>query len=118
MQRILLTLGQALRQRVFVLGLMILIGLSSLFVFFEQPSYAVMSSKDKLTSQEKIDRAYEIREGAGILEEDKQISANRNETFQPGDKANEKSVKTSKEPSSQPGLLEKAQELVDKVTGK
>ena len=116
MQRILLALVQTLRQRV-LLGLMIFISLSGLFIFFEQPSYAVTASKDKLSQEEKIEGAYEFRVGTGILEEDKQASDNRNETFQPSDKANERSVKTSKEPSSKPGLIEKTQELIEKVKG-
>jgi exosome complex RNA-binding protein Csl4 len=96
---------------------MIFISLSGLFIFFEQPSYAVTASKDKLSQEEKIERAYEFREGTGFLEEDKQASDNKAETFQPDDKAKEKSVKTSKEASSEPGLVEKAQELIEKVTG-
>ena len=117
MQRILFALVQALRQKIFVLSLMIFI-ISSLFIFFEQPSYAVTASRDKLSQEEKIERAYEFREGTGFLEEDKQASDNKDEIFQPSDKANEKSVKSSKEASSEPGLVKKAQELIEKVTGK
>ena len=118
MQRISTALVQTLSQKILVLSLMILLSLSGLFIFFEQPSYAVMTSKSKLSQEDKIEGAYEFSVGAGILEEDKQASDNRNETFQPGDKATERGVKTSKEPSSEPGLIEKAQELIEKVTGK
>lgn len=114
MQRIILGFGRKL----VVLGLMVLIGLSSLFMFAEQPSYAVTSSKDKLTADEKIDRAYQYREGAGILEEVRQEkSPNRNEAFDPSDKANVKSVKASKELNPEPSLGEQVQKVIKKVTG-
>lgn len=118
MQQILLTLKQGLRQKVFVLSLMMFISLSNLLILFAQPSYAITAPRDQLTQEDKIERAYEFREGAGILEEDKQASNSRNQLFQPKDKANEKSVKASKEANNPLNLLEKAQELVEKVTGK
>ena len=67
MQRILLTLVP-LRQKILVLGLMTLITLSGLFIF-GRPSYAVTRAMDKLSQEEKIERAYEFREGTGMLEE-------------------------------------------------
>jgi len=30
------------------------------FIYFEQPSYAVTASKDKLSQEEKIERAYNL----------------------------------------------------------
>lgn len=118
MQRILLSLGQALRQKIFVLGLMTLIALSGLFIFAQHPSYAVMRAMDKLSPDEKIDRAYETSEGAGILEEDRQEkSPNASEAFDPSDKANEKSVEASKETNPEPSLGEQVQKVIRKVTG-
>ena len=118
MQRIILGLGQALRQRILALGLMILMSLSGLFIFFEQPSYAVTSSADKLSQEDKIDRAYQFREGAGILEEVRQEeSPNKDQPFDPSDKAKVKSVKASKEPNPEPSLVEQAKKVVEKVTG-
>lgn len=56
---------QILRRSV-VLSLMLLLVISTLFVFAQQPSYAYPASENtKLTSQEKIDRAYTFSEGAG-----------------------------------------------------
>ncbi|MBD1932163.1 MULTISPECIES: hypothetical protein [Cyanophyceae] len=116
MQRILLALKEGMQKRIFVLGLMALISLSGIFIF-AAPSYAVLHSKDKLSSQEKIDRAYEYSEATGILEEEKQASENANKTFDFNEKANVKTVKSATEENSEPNLIEKAQDLIQKVTG-
>lgn len=125
MQRILSTLGQGLQKSIFVLGLMSLIIGSSLFVFVSAPVYATTLEEQKLipadqrlTPEQKIDRAYELSEGTGILEEIKQESANANEKSKPGKAINAKTVKASQEADSEPNLLEKAQQFVEKVTGK
>jgi len=122
MQRILSILRQGLQKRIF-LGLIVLLCLSGLFLFVSAPVYAttfeeqelVPPQEERLTSDEKIERAYEFGEGAGILEEDKQASGNRFSTFKPNETVNEKSVTNSKAKST-PGLVEKAQELIQKVT--
>lgn len=125
MQRILSTLGQGLQKSIFVLGLMSLIIVSSLLVFVSTPVYATTLEEQKLipadqmlTPEEKIERAYEFNEGAGMLEEAKQESANADKKFNPNKAANVKTVKASKEADSEPNLLEKAQQFVEKVTGK
>lgn len=118
MQRILLTLVP-LCQKIFVLGLMTLITLSGSFIFVEHPSYAVTRAMDKLSQEEKIERAYEFREGTGILEEVRQEeSPNKADAFDPSDKANVKSVKTSSEKNPEPSFVEQAKKVVEKVTGK
>lgn len=117
MQRILLALKQRLHKNIFVLGLMTLITVASLFIA-AQPSYAVLHSKDKLTPDERVDRAYQYSEATGLLEEDKQQkSGNANEPFDYNEKANEKTVIKSKEENNEPNLIEKAQDLIQKVTG-
>lgn len=125
MQRITSNIGQGLQKSILVLGLMILIIVSSLLIFVSAPVYATTLEEQKLipadqtlTPEEKIDRAYELNEGAGILEEAKQESANANKKFNPNKAANLKNVKASKQADSEPNLLEKAQQLVEKVTGK
>lgn len=125
MQRILSMISQGWQKSFFVLGLMILLSLSSLFIFVSAPVYAttleeqkLIPAESRLTPEEKIERAYEFNEGAGMLEEAKQASANAKEKFQPGKTANVKTVKTSKEADSEPNLLEKTQQFVEKVTGK
>lgn len=117
MQRTLAVLGQ-LRQKLLILSLMSLIALSGLFIFIEHPSYAVTASKDKLSAEDKIDRAYQFREGAGILEEVRQAeSPNKTEAFDPIDKANVESVKASKELNPEPSFVEQAQKAIKKVVG-
>ncbi len=118
MQRILLSLGQALRRKIFVLGLITLIASSGLFIFVQHPSYAVTRAMDKLSADEKVDRAYEIRVGTGILEEERQEkSPNANEAFDPSDKAKLESVKASKEENPEPSLPEQVQKVIKKITG-
>lgn len=118
MQRILLSLGQALRRKIFVLGLMTLIASSGLFIFVQHPSYAVTRAMDKLSADEKVDRAYEIRVGAGILEEERQEkSPNANEAFDPSDEHKLESVITSKEENPEPSLPEQVQKVIKKITG-
>lgn len=125
MQRIISTLSQGLQKSIFVLGLMILLSLSGLFIFVSAPVYAstleeqkLIPADQRLTPQEKIDRAYEFSEELGVLEEVKQQSANADKKAQPGETSNVKTVKASKEANSEPGLVEKAQELIEKVTGR
>jgi hypothetical protein len=79
MQRILSTSGKALRQSILVLGMILLILLWILFIAIQPTSYAttleelklIPPDASRLTPQEKIDRAYELSEGAGIREEER-----------------------------------------------
>ena len=126
MQRILLTLKQALRQKIFVLGLMIFMSLSGLFIFVSAPAYATTSEEQKLvdpshttpTAEQKVDRAYGFSETAGLLEQAKQESRNANEITDVNDPMTIEGVQTRQRAAKEPSLLEKAQELVGKVTGK
>lgn len=110
---------QILRRTV-VLSLMLLLVVSTLFVFAQQPSYAYPASENtKLTPQEKIDRAYTFSEGVGRREEMKQESYE--EAIEESDnteKAYEKNTKAYRDENLKPGLVEKAEELVENVTGK
>lgn len=122
MQRI-SCLWQASSNKLFAIGLMLLTVISSFVIYGVAPSYAgtyaeqklVPSEERLLTPEEKIERAYEFGEGAGMLEERKQASRNANNLTEPGDKMNEKSVTT---PKSEQGLVEKAKELIEKVNSK
>ncbi|MBW4665496.1 MAG: hypothetical protein KME01_15090 [Chroococcus sp. CMT-3BRIN-NPC107] len=107
------SLLKSVAQKVVTLGLMLLIVFSSV-----APSYAITASRDKLTSQDKIDRAYQFREGAGILEEEKQESSSANQVFKPEDKANLKSVKESQATDSEKSLIDQGKDLLEKITGK
>ncbi len=115
--RFMQSLLKTLAQKVVTLGLMLLIVFSGLNIFVA-PSYAITASRDKLTSQDKIDRAYQFREGAGILEEEKQASSSAKQIFKPEDKANIKSVKESQATDSEKSLLEQGKDLLEKVTAK
>lgn len=121
MQLILRIVNKALRQSIVVLGLMLLMSVSGLF-FCVQPSYAVpfttekpIFPSEKLTPEEKIDRAYEYNRAAGLREEDRQQAYEQavKDSKTPEEKVYERNVK-----DSQPNLIDKAGELVEKVTGK
>ena len=118
MQRILSNLKQALRQTIFVLGLMLLIGGS--FFLVQQPSYAAISSANKLTPPEKIDRAYEYNEAAGFQEEKREEAYEEAvkdaETPQTMEKAYERELKAEK--VQEPNIIQKAEKLIEKVTTK
>ncbi len=130
MQRILSSLKQVLRPKILVLGLMIFISLSGLFIFTQPPSYATTLEELKLippdqrpTPQEKIDRAYEYNRAAGVREEQRQeayeqaIKVKDAESLDTIEKAYERNLKAERKDNSQPNLLDKAGEIVDKVTG-
>ncbi len=118
MQLIFSALGQAFRKSILVLGLMIFINLSGTFMFVAQPAYAVTS---QLTPEEKINRAYEYSEATGLKEEERQeeyeeaVKEAKSPELQ--EKEYEKSEKAYNQ-ANQPGLVEQAKGLVDKVTGK
>lgn len=124
MRSILLTL-QAFGKRFLVLSLTILLTLSGLFVLVAAPVDASTLEELKLippeerllTPDQKIERAYEYGEAAGLLEEDKQESGNQ-KLFDPKVKANVKSARNSNDPISDTGLVEKNQNLLEKLTGK
>lgn len=121
MQRVLSTLGQIFRKSIVILSLVGLLSLSGLFIFGEQPGYA--ASSKSLSPGEKIDRAYDEAESAGIREEAREeayeTAAKEAENPRTMEKAYEQDFKAYKEdnPDAQAGLVEEAKELVDKVTG-
>ncbi len=118
MKKIIKNFQQALRQSVFLVGLMLFISSSNLLVTMS-PSY---STDISLTPEEKIDRAYEYSEATGIREEERQEAydeavkdAKDNKTME---KAYERNLKAEGIEDRQPGLIKKAEELVEKITGK
>ncbi len=128
MLRILLTFKQALLSSILVFGLMIFISLSGLFMVV-QPSYATTSEELKLippeykpTPQEKIDRAYEYNEAAGIREEQREEAYEQaikdGENLNTMEKAYERNVKAEKAENPPESFAEKAKEVIEKVTGK
>jgi hypothetical protein len=114
--------NHSLRQKIFAFGCTLLITLSS-FIFIQQPVYASLKSSEKLTPEEKIDRAYEYNRAAGIRAEDREEAYEQAikdaENLNTMEKAYERNVKAYKEENPEPNLIEKAEQLVeDVVTGK
>lgn len=142
MQRILSNFWQIFGKRLLMLGLISLISLGGTFALTAQPSYAQipLNSKDSpltpkeltgrskgtsLMAEEKVDRAYALREGAGMQEE-KREQAYEEATKAAKDpqgfeKVYEQDVKAFKKAHPEESLAgkakEKAQELVEDVTG-
>ncbi|MCC5608893.1 hypothetical protein LC612_19405 [Nostoc sp. CHAB 5834] len=129
MQKILLTLKQALRSSFLVVGLIIFISLSGSFIFVQQASYAttleelkLIPSENKPNSEEKINRANEFDPGVGIQEEERQeayeqaIKDSTNLTTI--EKTYERNLKAEQEKNPPESFGEKAKEVIEKVTGK
>ncbi|WP_298908846.1 hypothetical protein [uncultured Nostoc sp.] len=129
MQKILLTLKQALRSSFLVLALMISISLSGSFIFIQQASYATTLEELKLVppeykpiSEEKINRANEYDPGVGAQEEE------REEAYEEAikdagslntmEEAYERNLKAEREQNPPETFGEKAKQVIEKVTGK
>ncbi|MUH00524.1 hypothetical protein F7734_52945 [Scytonema sp. UIC 10036] len=122
MQTFLAIFNKAVRQSIVVLGLMLLISVSSLFFFTQQPSYAVTSRANQLTPEEKIDRAYEYSEATGLREEDRQKAYEQavkdSNNPQTVEKTYQRNLKAEAQDNPNSNILEQAKELVDRVTTK
>ncbi|WP_373530439.1 hypothetical protein [Nostoc sp.] len=129
MQKILLTLKQALRSSILVVGLMVFISLSSSFIFVQQASYATTLEELKLVppefkpnSEEQINRANEYDPGIGVQEEERQEAYEQaikdGESLNTMEKAYERNLKAEEAQNPQESLAEKAKEVIGKVTGK
>ncbi len=118
MQRIIVTSGKALLQSILIVCLMLVFSLMAWTFGIQQPSYAITSQTNQLTPEEKIDRAYEYNRAAGIREEERQEAYEQaiKESENP-QKTYERNLKAYKQENPQPNLIEKAEELVEKVTG-
>lgn len=129
MQKILLTLKQALGSSFLVLALMISISLSGSFIFIQQASYATTLEELKLVppeykpnSGEKINRANEYDPGVGVQEEQRE-EAYEEAVKDAGslntmEKAYERNLKAEREQNPPESFGEKAKEVIEKVTGK
>lgn len=103
-----------LKQVFICLGLILVITLA----FVQQPSYATT----KLTPEEKLDRAYQYNEAAGLREEKREDAYEQAvkdaESPQTMEKAYERNLKAEKAENPDPSLIEKAKDLVKDVTSK
>ncbi|MEH2290033.1 hypothetical protein [Nostoc sp.] len=129
MQKILLSLKQALRSSFLIIGLMVFISLSGSFIFIQQASYATTVEELKLippeykpNSQEKINRANEYDPGVGVQEEGREEAYEEaikdGENLNTMEKAYERNLKVEREQNSPESFGEKAKEVIEKVTGK
>jgi hypothetical protein len=129
MQRILLSLKQVLSTTVLIICTIVFIAISGVFIGIQQPSYATTLEELKLVppeykpnADEKINRAYEFDPGVGTLEEDRQKAYERavkeSENLNTLEKAYEKNLKDEQGQNSQGSIVDKASDLIDKVTGK
>jgi len=129
MQKILSTLKQTFVSGILVFGLMIFISLSGLFLFVQQASYATTLEELKLVppeykpnSEEKINRANEYDPGVGVREEERQEAYEQaikdGENLNTMEKAFERNLKEEEAGKPQEGLVEKAKEVIENVTGK
>ncbi|MEH1897512.1 MAG: hypothetical protein V7K94_19840 [Nostoc sp.] len=129
MQKILLTLKQALRSSFLVVCLMVSISLSGSFIFVQQASYATTLEELKLVppeykpnSEEKINRANEYDPGVGIQEEEREEAYEQaikdSKNLNTIEKTYERNLKAEKEQNPPESFGEKAKEVIEKVTGK
>ncbi|HEY9741763.1 MAG TPA: hypothetical protein V6C90_14840 [Coleofasciculaceae cyanobacterium] len=125
MQQIFSAIGQAFGKRIVIFGLMSLLGLSSLFVFANQPALAGKPLNSPSQAEVTIDRAYAMSEATELREEERQEAYEEateavNEPKGTGlEKIYEEDLKEFKqENSDENGLVEGAKDLLEKVTGK
>lgn len=116
MQRIFGAIRQAFRKGVLILSLVSLLSLSSLLIFFNQPSYAATASSQNLSPEEEFERAQssespEVREEA-YGEATKEARSLMNE-----EEAYEENLEAYKKENPGGGLVEGAKGLLQKVTG-
>jgi hypothetical protein len=128
-QKILLTLKQALRSSFLVVCLMVSISLSGSFLFVQQASYATTLEELKLippeykpNSEEKINRSNEYDPGVGVQEEERQKAYEQaikdSKNLNTIEKTYESNLKAEKEQNPPETFGEKAKEVIEKVTGK
>lgn len=129
MQKILLSLKELLKTSILIIINITFIITSATFIGIQQPSYATTLEELKLippdykpNAEEKINRAYEFDPGVGIQEEDRQKAYEQglkdSENLNTLEKAYERNLKDRQAENSQSGIVEKASDLIEKVTGK
>lgn len=113
MKQVLSVLAQVCRKGILVLGLVSLISLSSLFVFIAQPVYAAANAQaEKVIQVEEYSSPVETREEA--YEQAAEIAKDPEKNLE---KVYKKELKAFKQEQPDKGLVEEAQDLLDKVTG-
>jgi hypothetical protein len=127
MAKVFLALKQVLSTGFLIALAIVFISISSVFIG-QQPSYAATHAELKLippeykpTSEEKINRAYEYNRAAGVREEDRQQAYEQaikdSQNLNTLEKAYERNLK-AEQGNNQEGIIEKASDVIEQVTGK
>ncbi|WP_414563659.1 MULTISPECIES: hypothetical protein [unclassified Anabaena] len=127
MTKVFLAVKPVLSIGVLIVLAIVFIGMSSVFIG-QQPSYATTQAELKLipaeykpTPEEKINRAYEYDPGVGIQEEDRQKAYEQaikdSKNLNTLEKAYERNLK-AEQGQNQEGIIEKASDVIEQVTGK
>ncbi len=115
MRLILSNVKQAFSQTIFVLGLMLFISLMSLCLA-QQPSYAVSGAANQLTPGEKLDRAFDMNEAAGLTEQQRvdayEQAIKEGDSPQSMEKAYEYEEKVEESKHPKPNIIEQAKEVL------
>jgi hypothetical protein len=128
MQKILLTLKQALRSSFLIVCLMLCISLSGSFLFVQQANATTLEELKlippdyKPNSEEKINRANEYDPGVGVQEEEREGAYEQaikdSKNLNTIEKTYERNLKAEQEQNPPESFGEKAKEVIEKVTGK
>jgi hypothetical protein len=128
MQKILLTLKQALRSSFLIVCLMLCISLSGSFLFVQQANATTLEELKlippdyKPNSEEKINRANEYDPGVGVEEEEREGAYEQaikdSKNLNTIEKTYERNLKAEQEQNPPESFGEKAKEVIEKVTGK
>ena len=114
MRLILSNVKEAFSQTIFVLGLVLFISLTSL-CFSQQPSYAVSGAANQLTPGEKLDRAFDMGEAAGLTEQQRvdayEQAIKEGDSPQSMEKAYEYEEKVEESKQAKPNIIQQAEEL-------
>ncbi|MBD2436319.1 hypothetical protein [Nostoc sp. FACHB-110] len=128
MSRFILSLKQIVSTGVVIVGSIIFIMISGVFLSIQQPSYATTQEELKLippefkpNTEEKINRANEYDPGVGIQEEDRQAAYEQaikdSQNLNTLEKAYKNNLKEEQAENSQ-SLGKQASEVINKVIGK
>ncbi|MBN3907148.1 MAG: hypothetical protein HWQ35_11470 [Nostoc sp. NMS1] len=128
MQKILLTLKQALRSSFLIVCLMVSISLSGSFLFVQQANATTLEELKlippdyKPNSEEEINRANEYDPGVGVQEEEREEAYEQaikdSKNLNTIEKTYERNLKAEQEQNPPESFGEKAKEVIEKVTGK
>lgn len=116
MRQIFSTLRQVFHKRLLILGLISLLGLSSLLMI--DPSHVAMAAGNQQAAQEKPINVLDYVEAPANREEAYEEATEAAETPKQVVKTEKKEIQAFKKSEKGNDLAEGAQNLVDKVTGK